>query len=265
MRQGVKPATDPYITASIATVDATIKQTIGGNAYWFRYNHDGYGENTDGSNYDGTGVGQLWPIFSGERGIYTVETGASADAYLTAMTASENASGFIPEQIWDSTPPSGFTAGTPTKSMDPLNWSMAEYVTLLYSAANGTVADQTSLTTGRYVSGAYTPHTGWAVDYNSANLAQGKALTIYYHGSLDNSAHVYLHWGENGWTNIPSTDKPMIKRPDGFWQTTISRADRRHQPQLRLQRRHQLGQQRRRQLERQHLRRARPTRRLRPR
>ena len=186
VRQGVKTATDPYITASIATVDATIKQTIGGNAYWFRYNHDGYGENTDGSNYDGTGVGQLWPIFSGERGIYTVETGASADAYLTAMTASENASGFIPEQIWDSTPPSGFTAGTPTKSMDPLNWSMAEYVTLLYSAANGAVADQTSLTTGRYVSGAYTPHTGWAVDYNSANLAQGKALTIYYHGSLDN-------------------------------------------------------------------------------
>ncbi len=222
VRQGVKPANDSYITASLATTDATIKQTIGGNPYWFRYNHDGYGEHSDGSNYNGSGVGQLWPIFSGERGIYTVEAGGSADAYLTAMTASENGSGFIPEQIWDSTPPTGFTAGTPTKSMDPLNWSMAEYVALLFSVANGTVADQPSLTTSRYVTGAFIPHTGFAVDYNSAQLVQGKALTIYYHGSLDNSSHVYLHWGENSWQNIPPSDKPMIKRADGFWQTTIS-------------------------------------------
>ncbi len=222
VRQGDVPANDPYITNSIAVVDANIEQTINGNQYWYRYNHDGYGEHADGSNYNGTGVGRLWPIFSGERGIYTVEAGGNADAFLTDMTASENGSGMIPEQIWNSPAPSGFTAGTPTKSMDPLNWSMAEYITLLFSVAHGNVADQTSLTSSRYVTGAFQPHTGFAVDYNSAQLFQGKALTIYYHGSLDNASYVYLHWGENGWQNVPGGDKPMVKRADGFWETTIS-------------------------------------------
>ena len=128
----------------------------------------------------------------------------------------------IPEQVWDSAAPSGYTPGTPTKSMDPLNWSMAQYIALLFSASTSTVADQPSLTKSRYVTGAFQPHTGYAVDYNSAQLYQGKALTIYYHGSLDNSSHVYLHWGENGWQNIAAADKPMVKRADGFWQTTIS-------------------------------------------
>jgi glucoamylase len=222
VRQGDKAANDPYITNSLATIDAAIKQTVSGNAYWFRYNHDGYGEHGDGSNYNGSGSGRLWPIFSGERGIYTVAAGGSADAYLTAMTASENGSGLIPEQVWDNGAPAGFTPGTATKSMNPLNWAMAEYVALLFSAAQGTVVDQPSITKSRYVTGAFQPHTGYAVDYNSAQLYQGKALTIFYHGSLDNSSHVYLHWGENGWQNIPASDKPMVKRADGFWQTTIS-------------------------------------------
>ncbi len=223
VRQGDVPANDPYITDSIAVVDATISQTVNGNQYWFRYNHDGYGEQSNGANYNGSGgIGQLWPLLSGERGIYTVEAGGNADAFLTDMTAAENGSGFIPEQVWDNSPPSGYTAGTPTKSMDPLNWSMAEYITLLFSVAQGKVVDQPSLTASRYVTGAYQPHSGYAVDYNSAQLYQGKALTIYYHGSLDSASHVYLHWGENGWQNIPSSDKPMVKRADGFWETTIS-------------------------------------------
>lgn len=221
VRQGDTSANDPYITKSIAVVDATISETVNGNQYWFRYNHDGYGEHSDGSNYNGTGIGRLWPIFSGERGIYQIAAGSGADAYLTAMTAAENGSGMIPEQVWDNAAPSGFTPGTPTKSMDPLNWAMAEYITLLVSASQGNIADQPSITASRYVTGAFQPHTGYAVDYNSAQLYQGKALTIYYHGSLDGSSHVYLHWGENGWQNV-APDKAMVKRADGFWQTTIS-------------------------------------------
>ena len=218
---GDKAASDPYITTSLGVIDATLKQTINGNSYWYRYNHDGYGEHSDGSNYNGTGIGRLWPIFSAERGLYTIASGSSADAYLTALTASENGSGMIPEQVWDSSAPTSYTPGTPTKSMDPLNWAMAQYVDLLFSASTGTVVDQPSLTESRYVTNAYQPHTGYAVDYNSAQLAQGKALTIFYHGSLDGSSHVYLHWGENGWQNV-AANKPMVKRADGFWQTTIS-------------------------------------------
>lgn len=222
VHMGDKAANDPYITMSLPVIDSTLKQTINGNSYWYRYNHDGYGEHADGSDYNGSGVGRLWPIFSAERGLYTISSGSSADAYLTDLTASENGAGLIPEQVWDSAAPSGYTPGAATKSMDPLNWAMAQYIALLFSASSNTVADQPSLTKSRYVTSAFQPHTGYTVDYNSAQLYQGKALTIYYHGSLDNSSHVYLHWGENGWQNIAATNKPMVKRADGFWQTTIS-------------------------------------------
>ncbi len=221
VRQGVFPANSPYITLSLPVIDASIKQTINGNSYWYRYNHDGYGEHADGSNYNGTGIGRLWPILSGERGMYTIAAGGSADAALTAMTAAENGSGMIPEQVWDTSAPSGYTPGTPTKSMNPLNWAMGEFITLLVSASTNSIADVPSIVYNRYVTNAYQPHAGYVVDYNSNQLSAGMALTIYYNGSLSSGSHVLIHWGENNWQNIPP-DQAMVKRADGFWQTTIS-------------------------------------------
>jgi glucoamylase len=151
VRQGVMPATSPYITTSLAVVDATISQAINGNRYWFRYNHDGYGEHDDGSAYDGSGIGRLWPLLSGERGIYTIAASSDADAYLTAMMAAANSSGMIPEQIWDNKAPAGYTPGTPTKSMNPLNWAMGEYITLLFSISEHKIADVVPITLNRYV------------------------------------------------------------------------------------------------------------------
>lgn len=220
VRQGVMAANSPYITLSLPVIDSTIEQTVNGNQYWFRYNHDGYGEHADGSNYNGTGIGRLWPIFSGERGIYNVAAGGSADAALTAMLASTNSSGMIPEQVWDNAAPSGYTPGTPTKSMNPLNWAMGEFITLLVSAATGTVADQPSIVFNRYVTNAYQPHTGNTIDYNPNQAHPGKALTIYYNGFLDSQSHIDLHWGFNNWTGIQ--DVQMVKRADNFWQATIS-------------------------------------------
>ena len=222
VRQGDMPANSPYITLSLPVIDSTISQTINGNTYWFRYNHDGYGEHSDGSDYNGSGIGRLWPIFSGERGIYNVANGESADAALTAMTAAENSSGMIPEQVWDTSAPTGYTPGTPTKSMNPLNWAMGEFITLLFSASSNSIADVSSLPLNRYVTNAFQPRSGNAADYDSSQLVQGKALTIYYRGSLASNSHVYLHWGENGWQNVVAVDKSMVKRADGFWQTTIS-------------------------------------------
>lgn len=151
VRQGILSANSPYITSSLSVVDATLEETVNGNSYWHRYNHDGYGEHADGSDYDGTGIGQLWPLLSGERGIYTVAAGNSADSYLTAMTAAANGSGMIPEQIWGNGAPTGYTAGTPTKSMNPLNWAMGEYITLLFSISEHTIADVVPITFNRYV------------------------------------------------------------------------------------------------------------------
>lgn len=150
VRQGVLPADSPYITSSLTAVDTTISQVIKGNHYWHRYSNDAYGEHQDGSDFDDTGIGRLWPLLSGERGVYTVAAKGDADGYLSAMLAAANTSGLIPEQIWDNGAPAGYTPGTPTNSMNPYNWSMAEYITLLFSMSEHKVVDMIPLTYQRY-------------------------------------------------------------------------------------------------------------------
>ena len=216
VRQGVMPASSTYITQSLAAVDATIKQTINGNDYWYRYNHDGYGETTSGANYTGAGVGRLWPLLSGERGIYTVADGGSGDAALTAMIASANSTGMIPEQIWNTSAPSGYTPGTPTKSMNPLNWAMGEFITLLVSTSTHTIADVPSIVYNRYVGSTSNPVT------SSPNPpVSNQATTITYAGTLAASAtSITLHWGYNNWTG--PTNAAMTKQSNGTWQATIT-------------------------------------------
>ncbi len=151
VRLGVKPWNDPFILSSIAAIDSTIKQTIPGKGDgWFRYNRDGYGETATGADYRGAGVGRLWPIFTGERGHYAIASGNRADDYLAAMRAFANSSYMIPEQVWDNNAPPGHTPGTPTGSMTPLSWSMAEYITLLASNYSGQVMDRPAIVMERY-------------------------------------------------------------------------------------------------------------------
>lgn len=152
VRLGVKPWNDPHILSSIEAIDLTIKQTISGKGDgFFRYNHDGYGETSEGADYTGAGVGRLWPIFTGERGHFAIASGQKADDYLATMRAFANSSYMIPEQVWDNHAPSGYAPGTPTKSMTPLSWSMAEYITLLASNYTGKVMDLPAIVEERYL------------------------------------------------------------------------------------------------------------------
>jgi glucoamylase len=151
VRLGVKPWNSPYILSSIEAIDSTIKHTIPGKGDgFFRYNHDGYGETVTGADYTGAGVGRLWPIFTGERGYFAIASGQKADDYLRTMRAFANSSYMIPEQVWDNNAPPGYISGTPTKSMTPLNWSMAEYITLLASNYTGQVMDRPTIVQERY-------------------------------------------------------------------------------------------------------------------
>ena len=151
VRLGVKPGNNPYILSSLNAIDSTIKQMIPGKGDgFFRYNHDGYGETSTGADYTGAGVGRLWPIFTGERGHFVIAGGGKADDYLATMRAFANSSYMIPEQVWDNNAPSGYTPGNPTKSMTPLSWSMAEYITLLASNHSGKVMDQPAIVKERY-------------------------------------------------------------------------------------------------------------------
>lgn len=152
VRLGVKPWNNPYILSSLQAIDSTIKHTIPGKGDgWFRYNHDGYGETSTGADYTGAGIGRLWPIFTGERGHFAIASGGSADPYLATMRAFANSSYMISEQVWDLKAPSGYNPGTPTKSMTPLEWSMAEYIILLASNYSGQVMDMPEIVYQRYV------------------------------------------------------------------------------------------------------------------
>ncbi len=189
VRHGVRPADDPYVVASLPDTDAVLKRSLPGRgAYWLRYNHDGYGENGDGSNYDGSGIGRLWPLLTGERGHYELAAGHDPTPYLTAMRIAANAGGMIPEQIWDPDAPAFFVPGTPTKSMTPLGWSMAEYVALSVSRHRGAIAGQADVVRDRYVTHAFRPAAGKTVDWDihrdGGSGTRPAAVTITYSGAL---------------------------------------------------------------------------------
>jgi glucoamylase len=165
VRLGVKDANDSGILDTLPEYDSTIKQTIVGKGpAWFRYNFDGYGEKNTGANYDGTGVGRLWPIFTAERGMYEIakagNIGSTGNSYLTALRAFSTPEGMVPEQVWNNTAtlyggwqvttPAPYVPGTPSKSIAPLSWAMGEYINLMASISQNKIADVPVATCARY-------------------------------------------------------------------------------------------------------------------
>jgi glucan 1,4-alpha-glucosidase len=139
VRMGIRPPNDPLIVESLAVTDKVIKVDTPNGPGWYRYNHDGYGEKTDGRGYDATGVGRLWPIFAGERGEYELLAGRDAHPYLDAMLKMGNAGGMLSEQVWDlkdsSRPWLKFGEGT--GSATPLAWTNAQFVRLAVAIKEG--------------------------------------------------------------------------------------------------------------------------------
>lgn len=188
VRMGVKRANDANILATIPEYDSLLKQTIPGKGdAWFRYNYDGYGEQNDGSNFNGTGRGRLWPIFTAERGMYEISKsglGSSGASYKTAVKAFSSAQGFVSEQVWNpsvtiggdwtTTLPAGYTAGTATKSMSPLNWAMGEYISLLASINASKIVDILPEVCGRYNNCTVAPLAGQV-----ATSVNATASTVY--------------------------------------------------------------------------------------
>ena len=150
VRMGAMSPSDWTILETIPEYDALLKQTLPGKGdAWFRYNYDGYGEYNDGRNYDGSGRGRLWPIFTAERGIYEIAKagdGSKGEPYHLALKAFSSPVGFIPEQVWNTsttitgwqtdTPPF-YAVGSATKSMQPLSWAMGEYINLIATMNQG--------------------------------------------------------------------------------------------------------------------------------
>lgn len=153
VRLGIRPPDDQTIIRSLAVVDSTIRVETPRGPAWYRYNHDGYGEKFYGGPYDGTGVGRLWPIFTGERGEYEIAVGHDPTPYIETMMRFSNAGGMIPEQVWDRADPSQmrFIFGQGTGSATPLAWSMAQFIRLVVCAEEKKVVEMPDVVASHFL------------------------------------------------------------------------------------------------------------------
>ncbi|MES2933170.1 MAG: carbohydrate-binding module family 20 domain-containing protein [Pseudomonadota bacterium] len=254
VRMGVKRANDSTILETIPEYDSTIKQTIAGKGdAWFRYNFDGYGEQNDGSAYNGTGRGRLWPIFTAERGMYEIAksgVGSSGGGFLTTLKAFSTPEGFLPEQIWNNTAtlidgwqvttPAGYAPGTATKSIAPLSWAMGEYINLLASINAGKVVDIDPSVCGRYNNCAIAPLAGQVGVAVNATATTTTGQTVYVTGNtaalgnmnadlgIPGDASTYPVWKNS--VNLPASTaisyRYYCKNSDGSvtWESVASRS-----------------------------------------
>ena len=193
VRLGVRPADDPSVLASLPELDETIQVDTPHGPMWYRYNYDGYGEKANGAPYDGTGVGRLWPLLSGERGEYELAAGRDADSYLRTMAGAGNEGYMIPEQVWDRPDAFGFEFGEGTGSATPLAWSMAQFVRLALSIDAGAPVETPALVADRYAGGDLPAGPALTVT-SPEDGARTAAATVEVTGTTD-AAEVYVNTG----------------------------------------------------------------------
>jgi glucoamylase len=75
IRFGLRSASDSRILNTVRIIDAKLSSETANGPTWHRYTDDGYGEHADGSAFDGTGIGRVWPLLVGERGHYELARG----------------------------------------------------------------------------------------------------------------------------------------------------------------------------------------------
>jgi glucoamylase len=198
VRFGLRSPADPRIVNTVRVIDHLLKVDTPSGPAWHRYNEDGYGEHADGAPFDGTGIGRLWPLLTGERGHYEVAAGRPdrAEMLLRAMEGFANSSGLISEQIWDAPdiPARELFFGRPTGSAMPLVWAHAEYVKLRRSLADGRVFDMPAGSAARYVRQC-TPcrRTYWRFEQPCRFIPRGYTLR------LEVLARARMHWSGDNW------------------------------------------------------------------
>ncbi|HEU5355529.1 MAG TPA: glycoside hydrolase family 15 protein [Actinocrinis sp.] len=225
VRLGVKSASAADITNSLTAIDSVIKTTTAYGPVWKRYDHDGYGETTAGADYTGSGVGNPWPVLTGERGEYDLALGDSSDAQsmLQTMQSSANAGGQISEQVWGSAtaataPGTGWTLGQGDNSSTPLMWAMAQYVRLAQDISHGGDLDTPSLVCSTFGTcpGSQPPPSGYTETVNvtvPVNTA-ASGLGVYLDGNFSVLGNGGSDWAANG--------VAMTKLDDTHYTATIS-------------------------------------------
>jgi glucoamylase len=152
VRYGLRDADAPLVRDTLQLVDTLLRKDLPQGPCWYRYTGDGYGEHQDGTGFDGTGCGRLWPLLTGERGHYELVRGADALPHLRAMAAMAGQAGMLPEQVWDSDSIAArrLYPGMATGSAMPLVWAHAEYIKLACSILEGHPVDRPEPLWARY-------------------------------------------------------------------------------------------------------------------
>lgn len=198
VRFGLRAADDPRILDTLKVVDALLKTETPQGPVWHRYNGDGYGEQVDGSPFDGTGIGRGWPLLTGERAHFELAAGRELEArrLLGAMESFAGAEGLLPEQVWDvpDLPKRELFFGRPSGSAMPLVWAHAEYLKLLRSLRDGRVFDLPPQTVRRYlVDKNEAPCLFWRFNHKIRSVPAGKTLRI------ETLFPAVIHWSADGW------------------------------------------------------------------
>jgi glucoamylase len=172
---------------------------------WHRYNLDGYGEQEDGSPFDGTGIGRGWPLLTGERAHYELAAGnrEEADRLCGAMELTAGQGGLFPEQIWDAPdiPARELYNGHYTGSAMPLVWAHAEFIKLRRSLTDGHVFDLPPQTVQRYLVEKVRPaHHPWRFTQQSSTLPEGLILRI------ETLAPARVRWSVDEWETVADSD-----------------------------------------------------------
>jgi len=205
VRFGLRAPDDPRILNTIKVIDTMLRVKMPQGPGWYRYNCDGYGEHEDGSPFDGTGVGRVWPLLAGERAHYELAAGhpASAEALLGVMENATGASRLIPEQVWDADdlPDRELFKGKASGSACPLVWAHSEYIKLRRSLLDGKIFDQPPQTVERYlVNKVSATYFNWRFNNKPRTMPCGKKLRILA------MEPAMLHWSFDNWESSQDSD-----------------------------------------------------------
>jgi len=201
VRFGLRAADDPRIVDTVKVIDALLAIDTPNGTTWHRYNDDGYGEHSDGSAFDGTGIGRGWPLLTGERAHYELALSrkGTAKKLRTDMERFAGNGGLLPEQVWDSgpIPEHELERGRPTGSAMPLAWAHGEYLKLLRSLRDGRIFDCPPQTVKRYLQDNVTSSLkSWRFNHKIRTIPAGKRLRI------ETLAPATIHWTHDNWATV---------------------------------------------------------------
>jgi glucoamylase len=207
VRYGVRAADDPLIVDSLKVVDHVLKVETPKGPCWLRYNHDGYGQRSDGGPFLGWGKGRAWPLLVGERAHYELAAGNDIRALIATIEGFASSGGMLPEQIWDEPDKDGLVLGGPAGSAMPLVWAHSEYLKLLRSASDGQVFDRIPIVEERYAKGNHPPSHIEVYKVSRRQIRQipaGKSLRI------TSAARFQVIWSADNWKTNHCLDSTQV-------------------------------------------------------